>query len=33
MAGKNSTFDITSSIDMQEVDNAVNQSIKEIGQR
>ena len=33
MAGKNSTFDITSTIDMQEVDNAVNQAVKEIGQR
>jgi cyclic-di-GMP-binding protein len=30
---KNSTFDITSTIDMQEVDNAVNQATKEIGQR
>jgi cyclic-di-GMP-binding protein len=30
---KNSTFDITSTIDMQEVDNAVNQAVKEIGQR
>jgi hypothetical protein len=30
---KNSTFDITSTIDMQEVDNAVNQAEKEIGQR
>lgn len=30
---KNSTFDISSSIDLQEVDNAVNQARKEIGQR
>ena len=30
---KNSTFDVTSTIDMQEVDNAVNQATKEIGQR
>lgn len=30
---KNSTFDITSSVDLQEVDNAVNQAVKEIGQR
>ena len=30
---KNSTFDITSTLDMQEVDNAVNQATKEIGQR
>lgn len=30
---KNSTFDITSTIDLQEVDNAVNQARKEIGQR
>ena len=30
---KNSTFDITSTIDMQEVDNAVNQATKEVGQR
>jgi len=27
------SFDITSSVDMQEVDNAVNQAIKEVGQR
>jgi hypothetical protein len=33
MAGKNSTFDITSTIDLQEVDNAVNQADKEVGQR
>lgn len=33
MAGKNSTFDITSTIDMQEVDNAVNQADKEVAQR
>jgi cyclic-di-GMP-binding protein len=30
---KNATFDITSTVDMQEVDNAVNQSRKEVGQR
>ena len=30
---KNATFDITSTVDMQEVDNAVNQAEKEIGQR
>lgn len=30
---KNSTFDITSSVDLQEVDNAVNQAQKEVGQR
>jgi uncharacterized protein YajQ (UPF0234 family) len=30
---KNSTFDITSSVDLQEVDNAVNQATKEVGQR
>lgn len=30
---KNSTFDITSTVDLQEVDNAVNQAVKEIGQR
>lgn len=30
---KNSTFDITSSVDLQEVDNAVNQARKEIAQR
>jgi cyclic-di-GMP-binding protein len=30
---KNSTFDITSSVDMQEVDNAVNQARKEVQQR
>jgi cyclic-di-GMP-binding protein len=30
---KNSTFDITSEIDLQEVDNAVNQAAKEIAQR
>ena len=30
---KNSSFDIVSEIDMQEVDNAVNQAIKEIQQR
>jgi uncharacterized protein YajQ (UPF0234 family) len=30
---KNSTFDITSSVDMQEVDNAVNQARKEVLQR
>jgi uncharacterized protein YajQ (UPF0234 family) len=32
MAGNNS-FDITSGVDMQEVDNAVNQTNKELGQR
>lgn len=30
---KNATFDIVSEIDLQEVDNAVNQARKEIGQR
>jgi cyclic-di-GMP-binding protein len=30
---KNSTFDITSNIDLQEVDNAINQASKEVGQR
>src|SRR5690606_4790895 len=30
---KNSTFDITSAVDLQEVDNAVNQAAKEVGQR
>lgn len=30
---KNSTFDITSEVDMQEVDNAVNQAVKEVAQR
>jgi cyclic-di-GMP-binding protein len=30
---KNSTFDITSSVDLQEVDNAVNQASKEVAQR
>jgi len=30
---KNSTFDISSSVDLQEVDNAVNQAKKEIAQR
>ena len=30
---KNSTFDITSTIDLQEVDNAVNQAHKEVAQR
>lgn len=30
---KNATFDITSSVDLQEVDNAVNQAQKEISQR
>jgi len=30
---KNATFDITSPVDLQEVDNAVNQALKEIGQR
>lgn len=30
---KTATFDITSEIDMQEVDNAVNQTLKEVAQR
>ena len=30
---KNSTFDISSTVDLQEVDNAVNQALKEIAQR
>jgi cyclic-di-GMP-binding protein len=30
---KNATFDITSNVDLQEVDNAVNQARKEVGQR
>lgn len=30
---KNSTFDITSEVDLQEVDNAVNQAVKEVAQR
>ena len=30
---KNASFDITSRVDLQEVDNAVNQATKEIGQR
>lgn len=30
---KNASFDITSTVDLQEVDNAVNQARKEIGQR
>ena len=30
---KTSTFDITSSVDLQEVDNAVNQAHKEVQQR
>lgn len=30
---KNSSFDITSTIDLQEVDNAVNQATKEVSQR
>lgn len=30
---KNSTFDITSDVDLQEVDNAVNQASREVGQR
>ena len=30
---KNSSFDITSDLDLQEVDNAVNQARKEVGQR
>jgi uncharacterized protein YajQ (UPF0234 family) len=30
---KNATFDITSTVELQEVDNAVNQARKEVGQR
>lgn len=30
---KNASFDVTSTIDLQEVDNAVNQARKEVGQR
>ncbi|CAN5834017.1 YajQ family cyclic di-GMP-binding protein [soil metagenome] len=30
---KNSTFDITSTVELQEVDNALNQARKEVGQR
>ena len=30
---KNSSFDISTGVDLQEVDNAVNQALKEIGQR
>jgi uncharacterized protein YajQ (UPF0234 family) len=30
---KNASFDVTSTVDLQEVDNAVNQARKEIGQR
>ncbi len=30
---KNATFDITSTVDLQEVDNALNQARKEVGQR
>ena len=30
---KNSSFDIVSQVDLQEVDNALNQAIKEIHQR
>jgi uncharacterized protein YajQ (UPF0234 family) len=30
---KDASFDITTSVDLQEVDNAVNQSAKEIAQR
>lgn len=33
MATQQSSFDITSTVDLQEVDNAVNQAKKEIGQR
>ncbi|MGV3708314.1 MAG: YajQ family cyclic di-GMP-binding protein [Gemmatimonas sp.] len=33
MADKNSSFDVTTSVDLQEVDNAVNQADKEIVQR
>jgi uncharacterized protein YajQ (UPF0234 family) len=30
---KNSSFDITSEVDLQEVDNAINQAVKEVSQR
>jgi cyclic-di-GMP-binding protein len=30
---KNATFDITSTVDLQEIDNAINQARKEVGQR
>jgi uncharacterized protein YajQ (UPF0234 family) len=33
MASKDSSFDVTTSVDLQEVDNAVNQAQKEIAQR
>jgi uncharacterized protein YajQ (UPF0234 family) len=33
MAAKENTFDITSKIDLDEVSNAINQTMKEIGQR
>jgi len=33
MAGTSSSFDITSTVDFQEVDNALNQARKEVGQR
>ena len=33
MADKNASFDVTTSVDLQEVDNAVNQADKEIVQR
>ena len=33
MAGSESSFDIVSKVDRQEVDNALNQAVKEIGQR
>lgn len=33
MASSNSSFDVTTSVDLQEVDNAVNQADKEIAQR
>ena len=33
MAAQQASFDITSTVDLQEVDNAVNQARKEIGQR
>lgn len=33
MASKDSSFDVTTSVDLQEVDNAVNQADKEIAQR
>jgi uncharacterized protein YajQ (UPF0234 family) len=33
MANKDSSFDVTTSVDLQEVDNAVNQAQKEVAQR